>query len=122
MKMGERPRLGKVGMFYCDRCTGEFNVFETPGKCPLCAQWVTMECTGCGHSASSQRFIGAGDKCPKCGRNAKVPGRTKTSMLLVAGLIAVIVAFILLVYVFATLETKTRPLPDIPTRPIQTPS
>lgn len=112
---------GDYAMFQCDRCSGEFSVFAKPGQCPLCAQWVTIECTGCAHSAPSLRFIQAGDKCPKCGRQAKVPGRARTSWLLVAGLIVVVVAFILFLYIFVTQEPKTRPLPDLPTRPIQTP-
>ena len=106
-------------MFQCDRCSGDFNVFSTPGKCPLCDQFVRLECTGCGHSGSSRHFIEAGDKCPKCGRDTKIPGRHKTSYLLVAGMITVIVAFILLMYVFATFEASSRPLPDIPIRTIQ---
>ena len=108
-------------MFHCDRCAGEFNEFRTAGKCPLCDQWMTMECTGCGHSAPSMSFIKAGAKCPKCGRAANVPGRSKTSFLVVAGLIAVIVAFAVFVYMFATFKTSSRPLPDIKTRTIQTP-
>lgn len=108
-------------MSYCDRCSGEFEVFKTPGKCPLCDQWVTIDCTGCGHSAPSTRFIAAGDKCPKCGRDAKIPGRTKTSKLVIAGLIGVVVIFGVLIYFFATLKTESRPLPDIPTRAPQVP-
>jgi uncharacterized protein (DUF983 family) len=109
-------------MYYCDRCAGEFEIYSAPGKCPLCDQWVGMECTGCRHAGSSRRFIEAGDKCPKCGRDANIPGRKKTSYLLVAGLIVVIVAFIFLVYVFATFEATSRPLPDLHFRPIEIPS
>jgi len=98
-------------MFSCDRCAGDFGSFATPGKCPLCDQWVTIECTGCAHSAPAIRFISAGHKCPKCGRDAKVPGRNKTSILLLVGLVAVVVSFILLVYFFATIKMKPRKQP-----------
>lgn len=121
MRQPAKTLRGDV-MVFCDQCNNEFEVFETPGKCPLCAQWFTVECTGCGQSGPAIRFIEAGKKCPKCGREATIPGISKTPVVLVAGLIAVIVAFILLIYVFATLKPNTRDLPDIEARPIQTPN
>jgi len=114
--------MRKVGMNYCDRCSGEFSSFETAGKCPLCGQWLQIDCAGCGHTAPSTRFIAAGDKCPKCGRDAEIPGRTKTSKLLIAALIGVVGVFALLIYLFATIKTESRPLPDIPTRSTQLPN
>ena len=103
-------------MFNCDRCTGEFNVYSSPGKCPLCDQWVKLECSNCGHSGSSRYFIEAGDKCPNCHRDTKIPGRHKTNYFLVAGMIVLITAFILVMYVFATFKASSRPLPNIPFR------
>ena len=108
-------------MFYCDRCTGEFNVYRAPGKCPLCDQWVKLECTDCGHTGLSRYFIEAGDKCPKCSHAIKMPGRHKTNYVLVACMIVLIVVFILLMYVFATFKASSRPLPDIPFRTRQIP-
>ena len=108
-------------MFYCDRCTGEFNVYSAPGKCPLCDQWVKLECTNCGHTAASRHFIEARDKCPKCHHVVEMPGRHKTNYFLVAGMIVLIVAFILIMYVFATFRASSRPLPDIQVKTTELP-
>ena len=77
-------------MFKCSECDRDFSRHDTPGKCPICAEWVKLECGSCGSTVGAKRCIDAGRKCPKCGKRIKVPGATSlipvvAAMLLLAG-------------------------------------
>ncbi|MBP89407.1 MAG: hypothetical protein CMJ64_22295 [Planctomycetaceae bacterium] len=77
-------------MHACTECGRDFTRFDTPGKCPVCAEWLRVTCPACDYSAGAKRFIDAGRKCPKCGKRVSIPGASTKihlvlAMLLLAG-------------------------------------
>ena len=84
-------------MPFCEECQRDFGKYETVGKCPLCGVWAKIECSHCGRTADAKQYIDAGKKCPKCGTKAAIPGTQ--SLLVPAGLAAVLVAFVVYIVI-----------------------
>lgn len=80
-------------MYKCERCGGSFAQFKTPGQCPLCGVWASVQCVACGFTAHANEFIRHSDQCPKCGARVAVPGRSADSSTGTGGwLLLIIVA------------------------------
>jgi hypothetical protein len=84
-------------MFRCEDCGREFAHYETPGKCPLCGIWAKVRCEECGYFGAASFYVQKGNKCPRCGRKAQIPGALVGTRWLLAALVGVVLALMIVI-------------------------